>query len=258
MKMLARATVWTLIGVGLALLPAEPVEAFNSYPPGAPHDQITRAACLASGWSRKAASQACAAVRRPDRAESRWWPSWSPSTWLRFRPNDAYRPTHHFDRPMGVSDLDAFSAGAQYARAMVSLAAQRATARDRAGAMSALGSGLHAVQDLHSHSNLVDLSSGAVDSVEQAIWEPSAAVPAALRLTGYDAKARDPERPPGDAYSHRDFAKDGPNKNKESKKQIAGQSKYMTAKALAIEASKALMRRVQKQCAAAEWRSLSQ
>lgn len=243
------SALWGAVGVA-------PAFAFNSYPPGAPHDQITRAACVASGWSKSAASEACAAVRRPDRRESRWNPSWSPTSWLRFRPNSQYQPAHHFDRAAGMTDQAAFAAGASFVQASVAEAVNHIQRHDRAAALTSLGSAWHALQDLHAHSNLVDMPKASADSVEAAVWDATVPPPASLRLTGYDASARDPEAPPGDPYPHGRFAKDSADKNDECRQRIGAQTKYELAKQLAIESMLACIRRIDAQVGGSIWRSL--
>lgn len=242
--------------VMLLLLPGA-ARAFDSYPPGAPHDQITLRACDGAGIARGTAGALCAAVRRVDRSESRWGPSWSPRTWLRFRANERYQPAHHFDRPPDLSDRRAFIFASAHVRQSLLAAAAAAERRDRDAAIAALGAALHAVQDLYAHSNLVDLPAASVDSVERALWDGAVEPSALLRITGYDPAARDPESPQGDAYCHRDFAKDATKKNAESRVRVASESKFERAMRLAITASRHVLERARAGVSSEAWRALA-
>lgn len=228
---------WPLCLAALCCLLPASAHAFDSYPPGAPHDRITQQACKALELPRATSQRLCAAVRYVDRSESRWDPSWSPRTWLRFRPNARYRPAHHFDRPRATSDADAFASGSDHVRAQLAAASASVDRRGPTAARTALGAALHAVQDLVAHSNLVDLPAASVDSVERALWDGAAAPSALLRLTGYDPAARDPESPPGDTYSHRDHAKDSARKNAESQLRMGAESKFERAERMATTLS---------------------
>jgi len=242
--------------LGLLLLSPGAALAFDSYPIGAPHDRITQRACEAAGVPRRTCQQICAAVRRVDRTESRWDPSWSPRTWLRFRANARYEPSHHFDRAPGANDASAFVAAATHVQQTVATAVVCADRRDREAAIAALGAALHAVQDLYAHSNLIDLPAASVDSVERALWDATAAPSALLRITGYDAVARDPESPSGDTYSHGEFAKDVARKNAESQVRIGAETKFERAKCMAIAASTVVLERVRAAVSEATWRAL--
>src|SRR4051794_39600506 len=89
------------VAVGwLALRLADP---FNSYPTGAPHDQITETAAKAKGWTAKAITALQAAVRAPDWDESERKSLLS----TQYVPNARYDPSHHFDRIPGVTSKKA-------------------------------------------------------------------------------------------------------------------------------------------------------
>lgn len=192
-----------ILGLVLALT-AGPARAFHSYPVGSYHDDITRIAATQAGSSPPAVRALAKAVRSPDWDETRKFP--------RLRPNAAYRSEHHFDRAPGVSTAEAFRQGAEYVQSQLAEAARASRAGDPRSAIEALGRVLHAVQDLSSHSNLVMLPADQRQRCDRAVWS-EAAPPDSLVLTGYDPHARDPERFPGDPYSHGDHALDAPRKN---------------------------------------------
>ncbi|MCA9753552.1 MAG: hypothetical protein KC591_15265, partial [Gemmatimonadetes bacterium] len=219
----------------IALAFPVPARAFNSYPIGAYHDRITKEAAAPAGFSRPALRALQKAVRAPDWDETRkWYP---------LRPNGNYRPEHHFDRPRDLSSSEAFVRGAAYAREQLAIAIDLARADDPAGAIAALGRALHAAQDLSSHSNLVRLPPPERQACEAAFWS-GAPPPATLTLTGYDATAEDPERPPGDDYPHARYAKDSPRKNDESSTELDGdRTAFELAYAEAVARSRAVLDR---------------
>jgi hypothetical protein len=211
-----RVRSWTSTWLFLVLF-SSPTQgwAFNSYPVGSHHDQITKAAAVRSGFSAEATRALQKAVRAPDWNETR--------KWLPLRPNEKYRPEHHFDRPFGVSTSEAFRNGSAYVRVQLGVAVDCVRSDDQRGAIDALGRVLHAVQDFSSHSNLVLLSEDERQQCENALWN-GGDPPNSLMLTGYDATADDPERPRGDEYSHAEHAKDSPGKNDESSMTTSGGS----------------------------------
>jgi hypothetical protein len=247
-----RLTAALVTALGLCLA-AGPARAFNSYPPGAPHDQITQSAGGYFGFFKRALDELCRAVRYPDRSESRWAPRLLPWTWLRFVPNKAYRPAHHFDRAAGIGDADAFLAGAAYVEECMTRSVTFAEAGDRTAAIASTGAALHAYEDLWAHSNLVDLDDSLVSNMQAGVLSGRPSPPPGLKITGYSARARNPEFPPGDEYPHGAFAKDSPKKNAECRKRIGDETKYERAKRLAITGSVALLARLKSRMSESAW-----
>lgn len=122
------------------------------------------------------------------------------------RPNESYRPEHHFDRPPGVSHADAFMNGKRY------VAERKQEVKDRLkegkweAAEKALGEMLHARQDAYAHTNYAELSKEQQGEFREILDctrnEMTQGLKDALKVTGYDPKAEDPGRPPGDDYAH--------------------------------------------------------
>lgn len=239
--------------LALVVLALSLARAFNSYPVGTEHDAITAAAAGAKGFTKKAIAALQQAVRLPDWDESERKNLWS----LQYVPNARYDPSHHFDRIPGVSSKDAFLRGARYLRAEKQDTIDKAKAGNPAEALKALGRALHAVQDFKSHSNYIDLTDEERKQVEAALWDDTKQPPATLKITGFDPKAADPERPKGDNYSHAEFSKDFPTKNDESKTKVGDKTKFDLAKEAAIRESQDLLQMVMGALTEAQWKSLA-
>lgn len=166
------------------------------------HASITYQAAINAGFSPEKAFQLSIGVAAVDWRESSWdWWSFS------FVPNDQYVPEHHFDRPPGETTAEAFAKGAEYVRNKVAEAEAKMRAGDEAGALAALESALHAIEDLKCHSNYADLDADKQKEVEDALWNGTA-LPSGFWLTDYDAGADDPGNPPGSDHPHDRDAKD--------------------------------------------------
>jgi len=219
-------------------LAAGTAHAFNSYPTGAPHDQITKAAETAESWPYAKVAVFQEAVRQPD------WDETQRKKWLTYVPNANYRSSHHFDRAAGVTHKNAFIAGATYLREQKQLAIDKASAADSTAATAAAGRALHALQDFFSHSNFVDLCDDDKAKTLRALYDGSVEPPAKLQLTGYDKDAEDPEKPTGDTFSHGDFSKDTAAKNAEAKAKIGDDTKYKLSFDAAVQNSSALIQAI--------------
>src|ERR1019366_3303371 len=114
-----------------------------------------------------------------------------------------YRPEHHFDRVKSLSedpsaDVSAFESGLRYVVAKRGRIGQMVADNRTRAALIALGRGLHAVQDVFSHSNYVDLDgrSPATDELmADLLGTDVTAPPASLLLTRLDWRDANPESP---------------------------------------------------------------
>jgi hypothetical protein len=240
-----RAASWLFLAIAVPMMcQAGRARAFNSYPPGAPHDQITAAAATGMEMSEASVKRLKREVRSVDRRESHWTPGVWPGTWLRFKVNASYRPEHHCDRAGGISDSAAFFATCRYIRSEVQSAIDYAGRGESDSAVTSMGRALHALQDSYSHSNYVDLDAGDQAVMDSLLWSrhPPDAPVGKLRITGYDPAAKDPEQPPGDEFSHRLHSKDSDKKNAESRELIAERTKYELAKEAAVRATAGTLR----------------
>lgn len=222
-----------ILGLGLYSAAAE----FDSYgvsgvTGGAIHGEITEDATKRLGINDCDDLQE--AVRNPD---------WEQTSVIKFklRPNDQYRASNHFDRMAGKSHEQAFKEGAYFVRTEYQKCVQLAKSGNLDASLASLGRTLHALQDLVSHSNLIDLSNAARVDVLAAIWDEAKAVPSELKITGYDTTAPDPGKPAGESFAHDDYSKDNPLKNDEAKKLINGQTKFKVAYALAVDVSQSVL-----------------
>lgn len=242
-----------------ALLLAPAAGAFETVPPGSsPHDDVTREGARLAGWDGDTRALR-AAVREPDFEDSELDPKADDPT--RTDGTDSYHVSHHCDRSPGQEDADAFLDTVAYIRAQRDEAMNASEAGEAGKAMEHLGRALHALQDCFSHSNGVDLPPEAQGRLVQAVSNASAdpAPPPGLRLTSYEPGIDDPERPPGDGYTHGEFAKDAPDKNGESKARLAdGRTKYEAAHDLAANATAAFLRGVRDGLPASAWTELQE
>jgi hypothetical protein len=189
------------------------------------------------------------------------WDQYEHTPWR--PPNGRYRPADHFDRNEHETSAESFRRG------LAALDARRQAAstllrRGRAEAgLAVLGRALHAVQDLHAHSNLVDLDEPDRRVIRALIVGQAHEVPppllARLRLTGTSRRvmgdlAPSDDREPG--YGHEAFSKDNADKNAESRAPAPGapgRTKYQLAFALATEATRAFSLTVRDEAGAAGW-----
>jgi hypothetical protein len=150
-----------------------------------------------------------------------------------------YDPRHHFDHPPGIAiaapntteDQQAFTNARDYVLGQRDIVIQNlgvGKCSQTGDALDAMGRALHAIQDVYSHSNYVDLAYGPAqeglsqneqNTLDAAVLDPSIEPPVDLRLTlfGY---AILPENPTGTCndsdptvYCHQYWAKDFPGKN---------------------------------------------
>lgn len=225
-----RACCLTLLAFALAW----PVDAlaFKSYPPGSAHDDISRAAAECAGLDDDAAGALAKAVRAPDWDESK--------KTLSHPPNERYRASHHFDRPMGMTSTQSARAGRAYVQERREAAASLATRGDVAGARSALGQAMHAAQDFFAHSNFSDLSPADKQACLDFLKGKRDAPPPNYHATAYDPQAAHPDSPENDPehYAHRDHAKDSAGANDDARAINAAESQKSVPKAADLLAEK--------------------
>lgn len=220
--------VMALLALGLA--PA--TTAFDSIPNG-PHDRITQDAATAAGYPGKGILTLQQAVRGPDVRDTTLDPKATKVT--NFEVTADYRAYHHCDRIPPVGDEESFAPTVAYAKQQGKAARAELAATNATGAVHLLGNALHAIEDCFSHSNAIDLADPAV--VVRAV-NGEGGYPEGLHLTGFLPGAKDNEHPPGDDYSHGDFAKDSANKNAESSMRMAdNRTKFEHARELATQAA---------------------
>jgi len=156
---------------------------------------------------------------------------------LQLRPNDLYQASNHFDRPSTKTSEQAFNEAAFFVRTERGKVIAFAKSGNSDAALASLGRMLHAIQDLVSHSNLIDITASHRVEVTSAIWDETKLVPSELKLTGYDVKSPTPGEPPGDDFGHDAFSKDNAKKNAESKMIVKGVSKHKMAYDFAVDLS---------------------
>ena len=216
----------------LAFVPT--ARAFDSYLKYI-HDDITAVAGMTRGWAESAVTNLQKFNRGVDWDEtSQYYKDVSlgiktVSVPDYLGPNAQYRYFHHFDRGKdganfrGVTDV--FNASRDYILEQITIARDKA-ATDKTATLQALGRGLHAVQDLNAHSNLIDLSAADQAKVLEATFDNTKPLPAGFLLTSY-VTTRETENPAGDPlnYTHGEKAKDNDKKNAESQLVPNGQPK---------------------------------
>lgn len=249
-------TSWSyLLGASATLtLLANPAIAFDSYGAGggstgsAVHGEITEDATKRLGINDCDDLQE--AVRAPD---------WEQNSivGLRIKPNDTYQARSHFDRAPSKTSKQAFAEAADYVRTEHEKCVQFAKMGNPKAARASLGRVLHAVQDLVSHSNLIDLPNDQREATWSAIWDSDKTAPDALRLTGYDPAAKEPGAPDGDEFGHDKFSKDNSKKNVESQKKIDGKTKFKIAYGLAVDYSDKILSELKDQLSDDDWKDLA-
>jgi hypothetical protein len=196
------------------------------------------------------------------------------------RPNENYQPAHHFDRNelancegCETKHAEAFLRGAQYAaeeKAIAIAGLKKEQGKTLDDAIEAIGHGLHALQDVFSHSNIVDLPADDLEAVKEAL-KNAAAPPKTLKLSGYDLKkGKDLQDVPGSEcletydFGHEACSKDEPKKNKESQKKIQttaaaydkkrpDRTKFDGAMELAVEFSRAWVEQIRDEAGTKAW-----
>jgi hypothetical protein len=189
------------------------------------------------------------AVRHPD------WEQTSVIR-LKLRPNDKYRSSNHFDRDPSKSSEQAFKEAAFFVRTEREKCVAFVKAGNESAALASLGRVLHAVQDMVSHSNLIDLTADQRTAALAAVWDETKPVPAELKLTAYDPKAETPGEPKDD-YGHDEYSKDNEKKNAEAKLKIDGKTKYKIAYDLAIDLSEQVLRGLKAELGDTAWEKLA-
>lgn len=86
-------------------------------------------------------------------------------------PTHRYRPAHHFDRAEDEPVPEAFRRGVDSIQQARAAAVVLLRDGDDDAAMAQLGVALHGLQDLVSHSNVVELSPHAIAQVEASVFE---------------------------------------------------------------------------------------
>ncbi|HEX2066984.1 MAG TPA: hypothetical protein VHI93_09250 [Candidatus Thermoplasmatota archaeon] len=231
------------MGLGAALLLAAlapSASAFESTPPGdSVHDQATAAGAASLGWNGTGLEALQHAVRAPDLAESKVKGSAG-----RVVVVDAvgdYEPAHHCDRLPSTSSAQAFAAATAYIRLERDQALQFAHAGHPERAVTALGRALHALQDCHSHSNVVDLDPAAQARFQQAL-QAGGSLPDGLVLTGFQPGAEDATMPPGDPYPHGLHARDGTDSTPDAQARLPdGRTKFEATLELAAATTRSFL-----------------
>ncbi|MFN8177406.1 MAG: hypothetical protein U0167_05730 [bacterium] len=250
-----------LAAVGFSLLGVSASRAFESNVPGHRiHEEITREAAKAVGWSSKAATDLAKANAAVDAEETHLLdlrsgrPRWG-------SPNlETYRAEHHFDRGRGATHAEAFRAGAGYLREERRLALNAAAEGTRAEAILRLGRALHALQDLFSHSDFVDLPPEDQRDCLLALWDSTEVVPGSLRLTAFfpnEPRPASPEDP--EQYTHAAHSKDAARKNADASGRPGGPrtpSRYEQAHATAVRESILFLKGIRSELPEAAWKRI--
>ncbi|MCA1810435.1 MAG: hypothetical protein LC623_00285 [Halobacteriales archaeon] len=253
-----RAGRWREAGVGAALLLAAlapSASAFESTPPGTSvHDQATAAAATPLGWSGSGLDALQQAVRAPDLAESKV--KGSAGHLVVVDAVGDYEPAHHCDRLPPTPNAQAFAATTAYVRLERDEALQFARTGHPERAVTALGRALHALQDCHSHSNVVDLGPAVQARFQQELLA-GGGLPDGLVLTGFQPGEEQADMPPGDPYPHGLHAKDGTNSTPDAEARLPdGRTKFEAALALAAATTQSFLADVLAHLNATERRDL--
>ena len=258
----------------LASFPAQRAEAFSSFLHGNWHGQITWSALrvvMQSGSGCRLSDGAAALVMNSNVSQDLVEMSLDSSDHLVPKASGhasyadcpagwepcPYRPEHHFDRVKSLSEdpsavETAFESGLRYVVAKRGRIGQMVAENRTRAALVALGRGLHAVQDVFSHSNYVDLYDGRSPATDELtadlLGTDVTAPPASLLLTRFDWRDANPESPAdadappdpsyaGFPYTHLRMAKDWDAENAEAGLAIGGKTKFQMAESAATAAS---------------------
>ncbi|MCO4745638.1 MAG: hypothetical protein KC912_12670 [Proteobacteria bacterium] len=149
--------------------------AFPSYPKGGPHDRITRRAAEATELHSSAESELKQAVREIDlvelamdlRAAGNPRLLRGPAAAALLQPRCGFDGSHHFER----TEDEKVDAVLRQGRGVLKRARAEALSAledgDRAGAIEAMGLGLHVIQDFFAHSNIVFLDEASAPLVAE-------------------------------------------------------------------------------------------
>ena len=157
---------------------------------------------------------------------------------------------HHFDRGKDGDNFRSvqttFSGSRDYVVDLISTARTQADNGKPNDALATVGKALHAVQDLASHSNIIDLGAADQAKVLTALFDTNAFPPAGMLLTSY-VTTSETENPKNDplTFTHGKFAKDAANKNAESKLKPGGgaKTKFQIAMELGRSSSNEVLKR---------------
>jgi hypothetical protein len=219
-----RAVAWAAAGLSLAARAL----AFDSYGSiTAEHGQVTRTAAQAAGFAANAVSLLQKNNRKVDWDQTEVHPINLDGP--KIRPNLFYDYRDHFDRGKKTDDgtwrsvLETFNAGRASLKTKIDQAIARAGEGKYSQAFELLGSALHTVQDLNSHSNLVDLTGAEKTQVFEATFDFSKTLPNTFILTSFLSNGD--ETPADDplTYTHGAKAKDNAKKNPEAQIVPSGQ-----------------------------------
>ncbi len=248
-----------------------PAHAFDSFITNPQHGSITANAAGTKGYAAAAIKALQDENALVDSRETWLRTVWTkkkvfgqnvdvPVTFL--APTAKYMFSHHFDRGRVKKNeyrsiADTFKDSAAYVVEQVKDARTAANGDKPDKALVALARALHALQDMSSHSNLVNLAAGDQPKVLDAVFGGGALpqLAAALQLTSYvttdetEFPTDDPEN-----YTHGTFAKDSAKKNDEAKGKPDGADKprFELAYDLAVAFSERLLDEFAKGLAAAK------
>jgi hypothetical protein len=218
-----------------AILLVAPATAFTSTPPGdSVHDRITAAAARSLGFPEPAIEALQDAVRMPDVQETRVSQDDGKPAPVAA---DDYAPFHHCDRLPGTTDAAAFEAAVAYVRLERDLAWQALRAESTEHGVRALGRALHALQDCHSHSDIVDRDAATQRRFQDVLaHDATGTVPVRITGFGLDEDADAANRPAGDPFPHGDHNRDDANASADASRRLAdGRTAHEAAAALATE-----------------------
>ncbi|HUR62144.1 MAG TPA: hypothetical protein VM286_07250 [Candidatus Thermoplasmatota archaeon] len=223
----------------LASIP-QPAAAFESTPFGdSPHDHITSEAARPLGWEGRGLDGLQQAVRAPDVAESKV--KGSLGRLVIVDAQGDYEPSHHCDRLPPVTDQQVFAATSTYIRLELEEALQLARSQHPERAVGALGRALHALQDCHSHSDIVDQGPGVQAAFQDALLQ-GGPMPEGLHFTGFQPGEKEADMPPGDGYPHGLHARDGEHSTPDAEGLLPdGRTRFEAAFHMAANTSRMLL-----------------
>jgi len=232
-----RRGVAIVFPLALALAMGIPAaQAFVSAPPGSsPHDELTALAAAPLGFDDDSLPALQEAVRRPDLDEVK-----VDGTEV-YDAGADYEPAHHCDRMPPTSNEQSFVQTGIFVRLQRDQALQMARANHPERAVWFLGYALHALQDCHSHSNIVEKDEATQLAYRRAILD-GGELPFGVYLTGFQPDAEEADFPPGDSFPHGAFNLDDTDATQEATALLPdGRTKHRAAQDLAVAASHELL-----------------
>lgn len=221
----------------LAVAPVMPTAtAFVSAPPGSSvHDEVTAFAATPLGFEGDSLAALQEAVRRPDLDEVK-----VDGTEV-YDAGADYEPSHHCDRMPPTSNEQSFNMTGIFVRLQRDQALQMSRAGHPERAVWFLGYALHALQDCHSHSNIVEKDEATQLAYRAALLE-GGPMPFGVSLTGFQPGAEESDFPPGDNFPHGAFNLDDKDSTQEATALLPdGRTKHRAAQDLAVAASNELL-----------------